>query len=154
MAAGSFLAALLLFPEHGLQRGIADRFATKDVRVAPYHLVDQATRHIGESELVLLFCQAAVKRHLKQQVAQFFAQGAQIAPGNGVGHFVGFLQGIGRDGVEGLLEVPRAAALRGAQTRHQGRQAREGGGWRAVIHRQTNRVEFWCVSHGRIQASG
>ncbi len=46
---------------------------------------------------------------LQQQVAQFVLQVVHIAALDGVGYLVGFFDGVGRDGREGLLPVPRAA---------------------------------------------
>src|SRR3546814_3527200 len=62
---------------------------------------------------------------------------------------VGLFDGVGRDGGEALLEIPRAAARGVAQPRHDGEQAGEGaggggpcwaaGGWA---------VGGWAVGHG------
>ena len=55
---------------------------------------------------------------LEQKVAQFVLEIGEITARNGVRHLVGFLECIGRDGPESLLEVPGAAAARRAQGGH------------------------------------
>ena len=59
-----------------------------------------------------------MKHHLEQEIAEFVAQIAEIAAGDGVGHFIGFLDGVRCDGRKILLEVPRAAAAGRSQRRH------------------------------------
>jgi len=60
---------------------------------------------------------------LQQEVAQLFLERPQVIPVDGVGHLVGFLDGVWRDGAEGLLDVPRAAVPAVAQPRHDGEKA-------------------------------
>ena len=55
---------------------------------------------------------AGVEHDLEQQVAEFVLEVAEVAAGDGVGDLVGFLERVGRDGREVLLQVPRAAGLR------------------------------------------
>ena len=50
---------------------------------------------------------------------------AEVAALDGVGDLVGLLDRVGRDGGEGLLQVPRAAAVRRAQPRHDLDQAED-----------------------------
>ncbi len=56
--------------------------------------------------------------HLEQQVAQFLAQGLEVAALDGVRDLVGFLERVRRDRAEILLAVPGAAARGVAQARH------------------------------------
>ena len=65
---------------------------------------------------------ARVIDHLKQKIAQLVLQRRHIPPGNGIGHLMGFFDGVGGDGGEGLHLVPRAAPHRIAQGRHDGAQ--------------------------------
>ena len=74
-------------------------------------------------ERALLLGHAGVEHDLQQQVAEFVPQVVEIAALDRVGDLVGFLDGVGRDGREVLLEVPRAAGLRRAQRRHDGDQS-------------------------------
>ena len=55
---------------------------------------------------------------LQQKVAELVLQVGQVATLDGVGHLIGLLDGVGGDGGEGLLEVPRAAAVGVAQAGH------------------------------------
>ncbi len=64
-----------------------------------------------------------MEHHLQQQVAEFVAQVVEVAAVDRVGDFVGFLDGVRRDGGEALLQVPGAAALWIAQPRHDRQQA-------------------------------
>ena len=50
-----------------------------------------------------------VEDDLEQQVAELVLQVGEVAAGDGVGHLVGFLQRVGRDRREGLLQVPGTA---------------------------------------------
>jgi chemotaxis response regulator CheB len=74
----------------------------------------------------VLLGHARVKHHLKQQIAELLAQMLAVAVFDGVGDLVRFLDGVGRDGAEGLLAVPRAAALGIAQPRHEREQCSHG----------------------------
>jgi hypothetical protein len=73
---------------------------------------------VAEVEGVLLLGHAGVEHHLKQQIAQLLAQIGEVAAGDRVGHFVGLFQRIGSNGRKILLEIPRAAAARRSQRRH------------------------------------
>ncbi len=59
---------------------------------------------------------------LQQQVAQLFLERRQVVALDGVGHLVGFLDRVRRDGPEGLVDVPGAAVLAVAQPGHDGQQ--------------------------------
>ena len=82
---------------------------------------------VGEAELAGFLGHARVIDDLEQQVAEFVRQRGEIAPRDGVGDLIGFLDRVGRDGVEGLLLVPRAAGVGVAQRRHDVEQAAEFG---------------------------
>ena len=75
-----------------------------------------------------------MEHHLQQQVAEFLAQVGKITTVDGVGDLVGFLDGVGQDAVEILLQVPRAAAFRIAQARHDGEQALDAVGGARQVH--------------------
>jgi hypothetical protein len=55
-----------------------------------------------------------VKHDLEQQIPELVAQVVEIAARNRVGDLVGLLDGVGSDGLEALLQVPRAPRARGA----------------------------------------
>ena len=61
---------------------------------------------------------------LEQQVAQFLLERRHVVALDGVGDLVGFLDRIGRDRLEGLVDVPGAAMLAVAQPGHDGEEAR------------------------------
>ena len=71
-----------------------------------------------KSKAFLLLRHAGVKHDLQQQVAQLLLEIGQVAARNGVGDLIRFLERIGRDGREILLQVPRAAGLGRPQRRH------------------------------------
>ncbi|MNL40877.1 hypothetical protein D3C87_1632550 [compost metagenome] len=78
-----------------------------------------AVDHPGKFETPFFPGQLAVIHHLEQQIAQLALQVIEVAALDGVGHFVGFFEGVRNDGRVGLLDVPRATVLRIAQTVHQ-----------------------------------
>ena len=59
-----------------------------------------------------------MKHYLQQEVTEFVSQIVKIAARNGVGDFIGFLDGVGCYGRKILLEVPRAPAAGRPQLRH------------------------------------
>ena len=65
-----------------------------------------------KSNALCLLGHAGVEDDLKQQIAQFVAQIGEVATRDRVGDLIGFLDRIGRDGRECLLQIPGAAGLR------------------------------------------
>ena len=88
------------------------------MRMAADQLFGDGLDHVAEIEGALLLRHAGVKHDLQQQVAQFVPQVGEVAAGDRVGHLVGFFDGVGRDGREILLQVPRAAGAGRPQRRH------------------------------------
>jgi hypothetical protein len=127
LPAGGAFGGFLRLPGRGLGRGVADGRIAEYVRVAAYHLVADAFRDIAKGEQTGFLGEAGVVDDLEQQVAEFVRQGGEIAVGDGVGDLVGFLDGVGRDGVEALVLVPRAAIGRVAQGGHDVQQAADFG---------------------------
>jgi len=107
LAGGGAFALLQLFPEILLSRrcGLGIVIA-EDMGMTPDHLGGDGFHHIAKIEQARLLGHAGVKHHLKKKIAQFTGQGAHILVGDGRRHLIGFLDGIGRDGVEGLDLVP------------------------------------------------
>ena len=70
---------------------------------------------------------AGVEHDLEQEIAELVLELLEIAARDRVGHLVGFLDRVGRNGGEALLEVPRAAALGIAQARHDREEALDRG---------------------------
>jgi len=68
-------------------------------------------------------CHLGVVDDLQQEIAELFLEGAEVLTVDGVSHLVGFLDGVRRDGPEGLVDVPRAAMLAVTQPRHDGEKA-------------------------------
>ena len=93
------------------------------MRMPARHLVADRIDHVGERERALLLRHPRVEHHLQQQVAEFVLEVAHVAAIDRVGDFVGFLDGVRRDGREALLDVPRTAGLRIAQCGHDLEQA-------------------------------
>jgi hypothetical protein len=99
------------------------------VRVTADQLAGDAVDHAGEFEAPFFLGQLAVIDDLKQQIAEFALQMIEVATLDGVGHFVGFFEGVRDDRRVGLLDIPRATVLRIAQTVHQVQQV-----FKAVHH--------------------
>ena len=111
------------FPGHGLGLGSGDPGVAEHVRMAVDHLVGNGRGHVGEAEGAGLVRHLGVVDDLQQEIAQFFLERAEVVAFDGVGHLVGFLDRVRRDGPEGLVDVPRAAMLAVAQPRHDGEKA-------------------------------
>ena len=93
------------------------------MRMPPDHLSRDRLDHVAERECVLLLGHARVIHHLQQEIAEFIPEIVEIAARDGVGHLVGFLDGVGRDRRKILFEVPRTAAAGRAQRHHDLEQA-------------------------------
>jgi hypothetical protein len=91
--------------------------------VAAHELRADRVHHVPEGEAALFLGHARVEHHLEEQVAELLAQGVAVAALDGVGHLVGLLDRVGRDALEALGHVPRAAALRRSQAGHDLEQA-------------------------------
>jgi hypothetical protein len=116
------LRGLDRLPGCGLAGDILAFGVAEDVRMAGDHLVGQRGGHVVEVEGALLLGHAGVEHDLEEEVAQFLAQRAKIAAGNRVGHLVGFLDRVRRDGREVLLHVPGASGLRIPELGHDRQQ--------------------------------
>ena len=88
------------------------------MRMATFHLVGDRRGDIVKAEQAGLLGHPGVKGDLQQEVAELVFQRRHVAALDRVGDLVGFLDGIGRDGREILLDIPRAAAFGIAQPRH------------------------------------
>ena len=88
------------------------------VRMAPHQLFGDRLDHVAELEQAGFLGHAGVKHDLQQQVAKLVAQIVEIAPLDRVRDLVGFLDGVGRDGGEVLLQIPRASGAGRSQRRH------------------------------------
>ena len=90
----------------------ADLRVAEHMRVAADHLVvDGAAATSSKAKAPCFLGHARMEDHLQQQVAQLLLQVGEVAALDGVGDLVGFLDRVGGDGGEGLLQVPRAAGL-------------------------------------------
>ena len=120
-AAGSALGLLLgldLVPQAFGRPGVSSPASPKTCGWRRISLSVIACDHVAEVEGAWLLRHAGVKDDLQQEVAELVAQVVEIAARDGVGDLVGFLDRVGRDGREILLEVPRAAGSGRAQRRH------------------------------------
>ena len=109
--------------------------------------------HIAEVEGALLPRHLRVEHHLQQQVAEFVAQVDQVSALDRIRDLVGFLDRVGGDGSEGLLEIPRAAGTGRPERRHDFEQSGNvgrGGHWQLridadFIDRTTRKLPVvWC----------
>ena len=86
-------------------------------------MVGDGFDHVAESEFALFLGHAGVEDDLQQEVAEFVTQIVEIAARYGVGDFIRFLERVGGDGLESLLDVPWAAGNRRPQRGHDLEQA-------------------------------
>ena len=91
------------------------------------HLVGDAARDRVEIEAAVFPRHLGMKDHLEEQIAELVAERHTVALADRFGDLVGLFDGVGRDGLEILFEVPRAAAIRIAQPRHDLQQALDAG---------------------------
>src|SRR5690606_41251518 len=63
---------------------------------------------IAEAEMPALFGHARVEHDLEQQIAELVTQVGEVTALDGVGDFVGLFDGVRRDAVEILRDVPRS----------------------------------------------
>ena len=96
------------------------------MRMAADQLAGDGLDDAAEVERALLLRHAGMEHHLQQQVAEFVAKVIEVAPRDGICDLIGLLDRIGCDGGEILLQIPRAAAARRAQRRHDGDQVVNG----------------------------
>ena len=105
------LAGLGPLPVGGLLvGGLVPAVVAEDVRVAADHLVGDGAHHVVPGEGAGLLGHARVIDHLEEEVAELVAELGHVAARDGLGHLVGLLDGVGRDAVEVLLDVPGTAA--------------------------------------------
>src|SRR5690606_1636354 len=94
----------------------------EDMRMPANQLGGNAMHDLGKVEQRLLAAQLAVIDHLEQQVTQLTGQVGKITLFDGIGHLIGFFQGMRDDAREVLLQIPWAAMLRITQAGHQVQQ--------------------------------
>ena len=81
-----------------------------------------------------------MEHDLEQKVAELVLEVEKIAARDRLGDLIGFLDRIGRDGREILLEVPRAARARRAQRGHDREQALDvAGGMHSIFPESSQR---------------
>ena len=108
---GSTLAALVFFPREGLRRRRFRRhLVTEHMRVPGYHFGGNRFDDAAIIEQPALFGHAGVEDDLEQQIAQLVSYVVPVLLFDRAGHFIGFLDRVGRYGREGLFLVPWAAA--------------------------------------------
>ncbi len=112
------LARLLLFPGVELLGGRPHFRVPEDVRMPTHELVADGAHDAFEVEVPGLLGHLRMEDHLQQQVAEFVAQRLEVAAPDRVIDLVGFFDRVRGDRRKGLLDIPRTAALRVAQLRH------------------------------------
>ena len=88
------------------------------MRVAPDEFGRDRFDHAAEIERSFLFGDASLEHDLEQQIAKFFPEVAPVAPVDGIGDLVGFLDRVRNDRLECLGQIPGAAGARRAERRH------------------------------------
>ena len=100
-----------------------------------------------EVETAVLARHLRVEDDLEEQVAEFVAERRPVVLTDCLGHLVGFLNGVRRNRLEALFEVPRATAGRIAQPRHHVEQLIDAGGQRAGVSVVVPVARRWRVTH-------
>ena len=106
--------------------------SAEHMRMAADHLRGDRLDHVAEGEARSAPPPCARDRRPAAADRRARREVVEIAARDRVGDLVGFLDGVGRDGLESLLEVPRAAGHRRAQRRHDldaGVKCRGKGSW-------------------------
>ena len=98
------------------------------MRVAADHLVDDRPGDVVEGEGAGLLGHPGMEDDLEEEVPEFIPQVFQASALDGVGDLIGLFHGVGRYGLEGLLQVPGAAGLPVPELRHDGEELADGGG--------------------------
>ncbi len=98
--------------------GGARLLVAEHVGMAADHLRGDGLDDIGEGEGAGLLGEAGVIDDLEQEVAELVLEIDEILALDGVGNLVGFLDRVGRDGAEGLLEIPGATGDGRSQRGH------------------------------------
>ncbi len=124
LGGGGFFGLLDLVPELLDVAGGGGGLGAEDVRVAADQLLVDGVEGVVDGEEVLVGGHLGVEDGLEEEVAEFFGEVGPVAAVDGVEDLVGLFEGVGFDGVEGLLAVPGAAGF-GAELRHNSDQLRE-----------------------------
>jgi transcription elongation factor GreB len=140
LRSGRPLSKFLCLPGNGLRGGIAGGGIAEHMRMPTYHLVGDAFRDIGKCELSGFLGHARVVDHLEQQVAEFVRKRREITLRDRIDDLIGFFDGIGSDGVEGLGLVPGTSGGGVAQRGHDVQQAAKFGFGRGGGIGHTTRV--------------
>jgi hypothetical protein len=90
----------------------------EDMRMPPYHLFADRLHDAGKIEAAFFLRHLRVEHDLQKEIAKFVLEVVHVTAFDRIGNLVSFLDRVGRDACEILLEVPRTAAVRIAQARH------------------------------------
>ena len=82
------------------------------MRMPRHHFVTDCIGHGLKSKQPIFLSNGGVINSLQQQVPQFTFEIIHISSVNRIRDLIGFLYGIGGNGGEGLLDVPRTAGQR------------------------------------------
>ena len=89
------------------------------MRMPVHQLAGKAIQNVIDRKCSLLFGHHRIEKHLQQEIAEFAGKLFPVAIVDGLKNFIGFFEGIGLDGIKGLLAIPRTAAG-GPQALHDG----------------------------------
>jgi len=128
-------------PVARLRLGIPDVLIAEHMGVSADHFEQDALDHIAKRKSAALIGHLRVIDDLEQQIAKLVSQRGEVVARDRVRDLVGFLDGVWRDRAEVLLDIPRTAADRRAQFRHQGQQRADFSGRGAVAKAFKGRLE-------------
>jgi hypothetical protein len=95
--------------------------------MAPHQLVADCRSDRIEVEMTTLLRDSRMEDHLKQEITELVLEMRHVALLDGIGDFVGLLDGVGGDARKCLYAVPRAA-VHTAQALHDGEKVEQPGG--------------------------
>ena len=81
------------------------------MRVAADHLLGNGFDYIVEVEVTGLLRHLRIENDLKHQIAEFVLQFRHIPLRNRLCNLIGFFDGVRRDRIEILLEIPRTTTV-------------------------------------------
>ena len=109
------------------------RRLAEDMGMAPYHLGGNRRYDVSQVERAGLLGHARVIDDLELEVAELVLERLEIAAADRVVHLIGFLDRVGGDRLEALLDVPFTSRLRIAKPGHDRRQLGQRRGRRCLF---------------------
>src|ERR1022692_5249472 len=88
------------------------RSVAEYVGMAAHQFPVDGVERVADREAVLFGGHLGIEDRLEQEVAQLFREALPVAPVDGIEDLIGLFEGVGLDGIEGLLAIPGASTGR------------------------------------------